>query len=68
MQILPAHLAGPPAAVAVDALPHARYAAESFEIDVQEIADVRPFVPLDRPRLEQRHPIESGARQHPRHR
>ena len=52
----------------LDALPHARYAAESFEIDVQEIADVRPFVPLDRPRLEQRHPIESGARQHPRHR
>ena len=39
-------------------------AAEPFEIDMQQIADVRPFIALHRRRrLEERHPIEPDARQ-----
>ena len=42
-------------------------AAEPFQIDMQEIADVRPLVALDWGRgLDERHAIEADARQDPR--
>ncbi len=50
----------------MDAMAHADDAAEPLQIDVQQIADVRPLVPLDRRgRLQQRQAIQTGAREHP---
>ena len=62
-----ADVPAPPAPIAVNAMADADDAAEAFEIEVQQIADVRPLVPLHRAaRLDQRHPIQAGARQHAR--
>ena len=56
MQIFPAGLARPPAAVAMDAMADAHDAAQALQIEVQQVADVGPLIALhgDR-RLEQRH-------------
>jgi len=62
-------LTGALTAITVNAMPDARHAAQSFHIDVQEITDVGPRIPLHRGRrFEQRHTIQPRARQHPRHR
>ena len=50
MQKLPADPARATPPIAVDAMADADDAAEAFEIDVQQIADVRPLVALDRRR------------------
>jgi hypothetical protein len=62
MQILPARLPRAATAIAVDAMAHAHDAAEPFKVDVPQVADVRPFIALDRRGgLEQRDTIQAGT-------
>src|SRR6201999_1630583 len=57
------------AAIAVDAMPNADDAAESLQIDMHQIAGVRPLVALDRrDGVKQRDPIEPDAGEHARNR
>lgn len=69
VEILPADVAGAPPPIAVHAMLNPHDATEAFEIDVQEVADVWPLVPLHgRRRLEKGESIQTGAIQHPCHR
>ena len=63
VEILPAHLARAPAAIPMNAMPNADHAAEPFQIDVQQVADVRPLIALHGGRrLEQSQAIQADAR------
>ena len=48
MQILPAHLPRAAATIAMDAMANPGDATEPFQIEMQQVADVRPLVALDR--------------------
>ena len=60
MEILLADAPRPPPPIAVDAMPDAHDAAEAFEIEMQQIADVRPLVALHRRRRLEPRPRDSG--------
>ena len=64
VEVLPANAARAPAPVAMNAMAHAGHATQTFEIDVEQIADLGPLIALDRSRgLEERDAIESDPRQ-----
>ena len=46
VEILPAHPPGAPAAIPVDAMANARHAPQALEIEVQQVADMRPLIPV----------------------
>ena len=58
----PSRRPGPPPPIAVDAMAHAHHAAEPFEIDVEQVADVRPLVALHRRGRLEPWPADSGRR------
>jgi hypothetical protein len=61
---LPADTTGPAAPVAMDAMPNAGHAAQTFQVDVEQIADVGPFRAVDRRRgLDEGDAIKPAARQ-----
>ena len=69
VDVLLADAAAPRAPIAMDAMADPANAAERFDVEVQQIAGVRPLVALNhRRRLERRQPIQPRARQHARHR
>ena len=67
MEKLVAGIPAPPPPIPVNSMADANDAAKTFQIDVEQVADVRPFVPLHRTgRGHERDPIQARSRQHAR--